>query len=101
MEPAESRALLDRLFAHMTQPRFVWTHHWRVGDLVLWDNRATMHRREPFPADQRRLMKRTQVLGEGSALLTHLRTASLQRLARALGSGHHKVNRLTVSQQFG
>ena len=64
MEPAESRALLDRLFAHMVQPRFVWTHHWRVGDLVMWDNRATMHRREPFPADQRRLMKRTQVLGE-------------------------------------
>ena len=64
MEPAESRALLDRLFAHMTQPRFVWTHHWCVGDLVMWDNRATMHRREPFPADQRRLMKRTQVLGE-------------------------------------
>ena len=64
MEPAESRALLDRLFAHMVQPRFVWTHHWRVGDLVMWDNRATMHRREPFPADRRRLMKRTQVLGE-------------------------------------
>ena len=64
MEPAESRALLDRLFAHVTQPRFVWTHHWCVGDLVMWDNRATMHRREPFPADQRRLMKRTQVLGE-------------------------------------
>ena len=64
MEPTESRALLDRLFAHMTQPRFVWTHHWQVGDLVMWDNRATLHRREPFPADQRRLMKRTQVLGE-------------------------------------
>ena len=64
MEPAASRALLDALFAHMTQPRFVWTHRWRVGDLVMWDNRATMHRRQPFPADQRRLMKRTQVLGE-------------------------------------
>jgi taurine dioxygenase len=34
-----------------------------VGDLVLWDNRTTMHRRDPFPADQRRLMHRTQIKG--------------------------------------
>lgn len=59
-----SQALLDELNAHMSQQRFVWSHHWRVGDLVIWDNRATMHRREPFPADQRRLLKRTQTFGE-------------------------------------
>ena len=41
-----------------------WRHQWRVGDLVLWDNRATMHRRDPFSADQRRVMHRTQVKGE-------------------------------------
>ncbi len=60
----ESRALLDRLLAHVTSPRFVWTHHWRAGDLVMWDNRCTMHRRESFDNSQRRVMKRTQILGD-------------------------------------
>ena len=61
---AESRALLERLFAHMTRSGHVWTHRWRVGDLVIWDNRATMHRREPFPPEERRIMKRTQIFGD-------------------------------------
>lgn len=39
-------------------------NHWRVGDLVLWDNRCTMHRRDPFDAKARRVMHRTQVKGE-------------------------------------
>ena len=60
----EGRALLDRLIAHATQPRFVWTHHWRVGDLLMWDNRCTMHRRESFDNNQRRIMKRTQMFGD-------------------------------------
>jgi taurine dioxygenase len=64
LSEAESREILERLFDHMTQPRFVWTHHWQVGDLLVWDNRPTMHRREPFPADQRRIMKRTQIFGD-------------------------------------
>ena len=58
---AESEALLHQLFEHAAGPEFVWTHHWQVGDLVMWDNRPTMHRREPFPPTERRLMKRTQV----------------------------------------
>ena len=64
MDEAEGGALLAALFAHETQPRYIWTHHWQAGDLVMWDNRATMHRREPFPDTQRRLMKRTQVFND-------------------------------------
>jgi taurine dioxygenase len=64
LDPAESRALLDMLFAHMTQPCFVWTHDWQLGDVVMWDNRPTMHRREPFPATERRLLKRTQIFND-------------------------------------
>ena len=60
---AESDALLDEIWAHVAQKRFVWTHQWRVGDLVLWDNRCTMHRRDPFDASTRRVMHRTQVKG--------------------------------------
>ena len=47
-----------------TQPEFVWRHHWRAGDLVLWDNRCTMHRRDPFDPATRRIMHRTQIKGE-------------------------------------
>lgn len=57
----ESEALLDALWAHMERPEFAWTHKWRVGDLVLWDNRCTMHRRDPFDPLARRVMHRTQV----------------------------------------
>ena len=60
----DSDALLGELYAHLEQPRFVWTHEWQVGDLVLFDNRPTMHRRLAFPPDQRRLMKRTQVFND-------------------------------------
>jgi taurine dioxygenase len=64
LELEESEALLDRIWAHATDQRLVWTHHWRVGDLVLWDNRCTMHRRDPFDAAARRIMHRTQIKGE-------------------------------------
>jgi len=60
---AESEALLDELWTYATAPALCWTNHWRVGDLVLWDNRCTMHRRDPFEASARRVMHRTQVKG--------------------------------------
>ncbi len=60
---AESDALLDEIWDHATAQALVWTHVWQVGDLVLWDNRCTMHRRDPFDADTRRVMHRTQVKG--------------------------------------
>ena len=44
MPEAEGRALIDRLIAHVTQRQFVYTHRWRTHDLVMWDNRCTMHR---------------------------------------------------------
>ena len=64
LDERESEALLSELYAHLEQPRFVWTHQWQIGDLVLFDNRPTMHRRLAFPSDQRRLMKRTQVFND-------------------------------------
>ena len=63
---AESEALLDELWAHATQPRFCFAHRWQVGDLLIWDNRCTMHRRDPFDAASRRVMHRTQIKGRGA-----------------------------------
>ena len=63
LELAESEALLDQLWEFVARPEFAWEHVWRVGDLVLWDNRCTMHRRDPFDASARRIMHRTQIKG--------------------------------------
>ncbi|HEY9281737.1 MAG TPA: TauD/TfdA family dioxygenase [Eoetvoesiella sp.] len=60
---AESEALLDQLWQHATKPDIVWTQEWEVGDAVLWDNRCTMHRRDAFDPQTRRLMYRTQIAG--------------------------------------
>jgi len=61
----EARGYLRDLIEHATQREFVYTHKWRVGDLVMWDNRQTMHRARPFPADQPRDMRRTTLAGDG------------------------------------
>jgi alpha-ketoglutarate-dependent 2,4-dichlorophenoxyacetate dioxygenase len=59
----EGRALLDELLAFATAPRFVYGHKWRVGDLVIWDNRCTMHRASPFPSnDHKRELHRTTIV---------------------------------------
>lgn len=60
---AESEELLDALWAHTTNDEFVYRHDWRVGDLVVWDNRCTMHRRDGFDPNCRRLLIRTQTRG--------------------------------------
>lgn len=60
----ESEKLLDAVWAHATQPQFAWYQKWRIGDLVLWDNRCVMHRRDAFDESLRRLMHRTQIVGE-------------------------------------
>ena len=61
---AESEALLDELWSYATQEAFAWHNDWRVGDLLLWDNRCTMHRRDQFDPGTRRIMHRTQIKGE-------------------------------------
>jgi len=60
----ESERLLDQLWAHATQPKYAWTHKWRVGDIVLWDNRCCMHYRSEIDSTQRRIMHRTTIKGE-------------------------------------
>jgi taurine dioxygenase len=60
---AESEALLDQLWSHAARPEFAWYHDWAVGDVVIWDNRCTMHRRNAFDNSARRIMYRTQIKG--------------------------------------
>jgi alpha-ketoglutarate-dependent 2,4-dichlorophenoxyacetate dioxygenase len=61
----EARAFLRDLVEHATQRPFVYAHTWRVNDLVMWDNRQTMHRARPFPAHEPRDMRRTTLAGDG------------------------------------
>ena len=63
MDEAESDALLSELFDHVERPEFVYTHKWRVGDLLMWDNRCTMHRVRAFDETKVRDMRRTTVAG--------------------------------------
>lgn len=58
---AEGRELLDELNRHATRPEFVYTHCWQIGDLIMWDNGFLLHRRDPFDAQQNRLLKRTTI----------------------------------------
>ena len=59
----EYDALLDEIWAAASDESLAWRHQWRVGDLVLWDNRCTMHRRDAFDPAARRVMHRTQIRG--------------------------------------
>ena len=59
----DSEALLNELWAHATQPRFAYEHRWAVGDVVVWDNRATLHRRDAFDSTSRRVLYAAQVEG--------------------------------------
>jgi alpha-ketoglutarate-dependent taurine dioxygenase len=61
LSDADSDALLDELWAHVQQGPHLWTQEWRQGDLVIWDNRCTLHRRNQLDPSLRRLMHRTQV----------------------------------------
>jgi alpha-ketoglutarate-dependent 2,4-dichlorophenoxyacetate dioxygenase len=61
----EARAFLRDLIEHATQRQFVYAHKWTVNDLVMWDNRQTMHRARPFPANEPRDMRRTTLAGDG------------------------------------
>jgi taurine dioxygenase len=60
----ESDALLQKLFDHQEQRKFVYEHVWRPGDILMWDNRCTVHARTDFPLGERRLLRRVTILGE-------------------------------------
>lgn len=62
----ESEALLDRLWSHVlgAPSRYLWIQSWEVGDMIMWDNRRTMHRRESFDGTDRRLLHRAVVKGQ-------------------------------------
>ena len=64
----EGRALIEELIAFATRPQFVYQHHWTVGDLVIWDNRCTMHRGRPYDDTQRRVLHRTTVADYANTL---------------------------------
>jgi alpha-ketoglutarate-dependent 2,4-dichlorophenoxyacetate dioxygenase len=66
----KGRALLEELVAWTSQPKFVYSHSWQPGDLVMWDNRCTLHRGRPWDANQQaRIMRRTTLLGDGPTVL--------------------------------
>jgi taurine dioxygenase len=60
----ESEELLMQLFAHQEQTKFVYEHVWRPGDVVVWDNRCTLHARTDFSAAERRMLRRVTMMGE-------------------------------------
>ncbi len=64
MPEEQSGALLQRLFDHSERAEFVYEHVWRVGDLVMWDNRCSMHARTDFPGQERRLLWRTTIASD-------------------------------------
>ncbi len=68
LEPAASDALLDRLWAHATQPKYTWVHKWQTGDLLMWQNLWVLHRRDGFDANARRILHRTQIKGDAAIL---------------------------------
>jgi alpha-ketoglutarate-dependent taurine dioxygenase len=69
LSPEASAGLMETLITHITQPRFVYSHHWHKGDLVMWDNRAVLHTASLFDhARYQRLMYRTTIAGHAPAL---------------------------------
>ena len=67
MPDAEGRALLDELITHATQDTFVYRHQWAQDDVIMWDNRCTMHAVMPYDsASTRRIMHRTTIVGNAA-----------------------------------
>jgi alpha-ketoglutarate-dependent 2,4-dichlorophenoxyacetate dioxygenase len=62
---AEARTMLDELIAGAARPEFTYQHRWRRGDVLMWDNRATMHRGRPWPHNEPRSMVRTTISAVG------------------------------------
>jgi alpha-ketoglutarate-dependent 2,4-dichlorophenoxyacetate dioxygenase len=73
MGDSEARVLLAKLIAGATRPEFTYRHRWRPGDVIMWDNRATMHRGQPWPNEQARSMVRTTISAVDADGLADLR----------------------------
>jgi taurine dioxygenase len=69
MDPQESKEILDFLFEHQEKPEFVYEHRWTVGDLLMWDNRCTLHARRDFDPKSRRMLRRITIRGDGPVAL--------------------------------
>jgi alpha-ketoglutarate-dependent 2,4-dichlorophenoxyacetate dioxygenase len=78
MEPAEGKALIDELMAAATGPGSSYVHAWKSGDVVMWDNRATMHRGRPWPAHEARYMVRTTISATAADGLESMRPPAKQ-----------------------
>jgi len=78
MEPAEGKRLIEELMAAATAPGVSYVHAWKAGDVVMWDNRATMHRGRPWPAHEARLMIRTTISATAADGLESMRPPAQQ-----------------------
>ena len=78
MEAAAGKKLIDELIAAATAPGTNYVHEWKSGDVVMWDNRATMHRGRPWPAHEARLMVRTTISATAADGLESMRPPSRQ-----------------------
>ena len=78
MDPAEGKKLIEELTAVATTPDVSYVHAWKNGDVVMWDNRATMHRGRPWPAHEARLMVRTTISATAADGLESMRPPSRQ-----------------------
>jgi alpha-ketoglutarate-dependent 2,4-dichlorophenoxyacetate dioxygenase len=78
MEPAAGKKLIDELMDKATAPGTSYVHSWRNGDVVMWDNRATMHRGRPWPAQEPRLMVRTTISATDADGVASMRPPSRQ-----------------------
>lgn len=63
LDPAEAQALITQLREHIQQPKYRYEHRWELGDIVYWDNQATLHSRTSFPETERRVLKRVSLSG--------------------------------------
>jgi taurine dioxygenase len=63
LSEAESQELLERLFRHQEQDKFIYRHQWQPGDVVMWDNRCTLHARSDFDASELRKLRRVTIKG--------------------------------------
>ena len=77
MDDAKAQQLVEELTAHATQPQFVYAHRWAIDDVVLWDNRCTMHRGRPHDPAMPRVMRRTTAMDIGPSVPESWRPAAL------------------------